>query len=557
GRPVPEYFRLWESIMARLQPHERGEGRRRPRPESILREADGALQQLAGEWVRAFETFQREGYQAPPCLIAVCDNTDLSELLFERIAEEGRVFPVYLRNEAGREVTLRIDTRLLDQAEAANGEGATREERAEALRRKVATVGKAGEPGGQVRCVVSVGMLTEGWDAQNVTHILGLRAFQSQLLCEQVVGRGLRRMNYHFELDEQGVPRYVEYVDVYGIPFEVIPIKKRPTTGPPPPEPETTPVQALKEREARYRIDFPRVEGYVYQVRDRIEAEVDQIEPVRLDPAVEPTETIVRAKVGYELGGPGLRGPGETLIQTREQFYASVRVQELEYELARRVVAALVGRERFRYAARHLLFPQALAIVRAYLASRVDYGPVDRREVGLERYAALIVERLLAAIRPGDDGQPRLLPRLERFRPRGSTAEVSFRTIRQCRQTLKSHLSHVVLDAPRWEASVAFQLEASPHVQSYARNDHLELTIPYDFLGGQHVFKPDYLVRLANGLHLLLEIKGMETEQDRAKYQAARRWVEAVNTWGDMGRWAFEVCKDPREAGELLARLNT
>jgi type III restriction enzyme len=553
GRPDPEYFRLWESIMARLEPHERGAGRRKPKPEAVVREADGALQQVAGEWAEKLREFQRDGYPVPPCLIAVCDNTDISALLYERIAEEGRVFAEHLRND-GREVTLRIDTKLLNKAEEANGEGASREERAEALRRKVATAGKPGEPGGQVRCVVSVGMLTEGWDAQNVTHILGLRAFQSQLLCEQVVGRGLRRMNYDFELDQEGVPRHVEYVDVYGIPFEVIPVKKRPSDRPPPPERETTLVQALRERE-HLRIDFPRVEGYVYEVRDRVTADVARIAKVRVDPSVEPTQTIVRAKVGYELGAPALRGPGETETQTRAEFYASVRMQEIEYELARRIVVALVGKERFRFAARHTLFPQVLAIVREFLASRVDYSGVDHREVGLERYAEMIVERLLTAIRPAEDGQARLPPCLERFRPRGSTAEVVFRTARECRQTLKSHISHVVLDTARWEASVAFQLEASAHVQSYARNDHLELAIPYTFLGGQHVYHPDYVVRLSNGIHLLLEVKGLETEQDRAKHEAARRWAEAVNTWGVLGRWAFAVCRDPRDVAGLLGRL--
>ncbi len=101
-------------------------------------------------------------------------------------------------------------------------------------------MGKIGEPGEQVRCVVSVGMLTEGWDAHNVSQILGLRPFRSQLLCEQVVGRGLRRTNY----DEFTEP---EYCDVYGIPFEVIPIKKKSMRGAPPPKPSVL-VQALKER---------------------------------------------------------------------------------------------------------------------------------------------------------------------------------------------------------------------------------------------------------------------------------------------------------------------
>lgn len=555
GRAEPQYFRLWAHIMSRLQPHERGGARRRPSPEAVVREADGALQQLAGEWADAFLAMQRQGYTVPPCLIVVCDNTDISELVYEKIAVSGGVQGEYLANRDGREVALRIDTKLLNAAESETDVGGNREDRAQKLRQKVATVGRAGEPGGEIRCVVSVAMLTEGWDAQNVTHILGLRAFDSQLLCEQVVGRGLRRMNYDFDLNDEGIPTLVEYVDVYGIPFEVIPVQKRTTDRPPPPK-ETTPVQALSEREALHRIEFPRVDGYVYHVEDRVTADIDEIDPIRVTQDVAPTATVVRAKVGYELGTPALRGPGESETQTREQFYASVRPQQIAFELARRVIdRLLVERDAFRHRARHLLFPQVLAIVRDFLDRRVDYGSADPREVGLEAYMQPITDRLTTAIMPASSsGEATLLPRFERFRPRGSTSEVSFRTTRECRQAEKSHISHVVLDTTTWEASVAFQLETSPLVQTYARNDHLELAIPYDFLGHQHRYYPDFVVRLTNGVRLLLEVKGQEDEQDRQKHTAARRWAKAVTAWGEMGVWHFDVCMRREDVPATLAR---
>ena len=196
-----------------------------------------------------------------------------------------------------------------------------------------------------------------------------------------------------------------------------------------------------------------------------------------------------------------------------------------------------------------------LAIVREFLDRRVDYGSADRREIGLEPYMQPITDRLSTAIMPtGSSGQSTLLPRLERFRPRGSTSEVSFRTTRECRQTERSHVNHVVLDTTTWEASVAFQLEISPHVQTYARNDHLELAIPYDYLGHQHRYYPDFIVRLKNGAHLLLEVKGLEDEQDRQKHQAARRWAQAVRDWGEMGAWYFDVCKRREDVPDILAR---
>lgn len=571
GRLMPEYFALWRWINERLPAKERATGRRKPKPESILREADGALQQLAGQWKERLENFEEEGRTVPPCMIIVCDNTNISELVHEYISGEkweeyidekgkkrkrrvygtGRVFSELLDNTSGVERTVRIDSKLLDEAEFRD-EGASKQDAKEALRRKIATVGKEGEPGEQVRCVVSVGMLTEGWDAQNVTQILGLRAFESQLLCEQVVGRGLRRTQYN----DFTVP---EYVDVYGIPFEVIPVKKKPVGPGTQPKP-TTLVKTLPDRE-HLKIEFPRVEGFVYQVKSRITAEIDKIEKLSVEPNVEPTETIVSARIGYQIGSPGMVGPGETVTQTRAGFYENMRPQQIHYEIARRITTTLLQSADFKIQSRQLLFPQVLQIVREYVkpyqaGGRVEYNDVDEREIGLEKYIQQIVERLCTAIRPDERvGEAPLLPRLERFRPRGSTSEVLFRTSRPCKPTVKSHINHVVLDTHRWESSAAFYLEQSDLVTSYARNDHLEFTIDYEFNGSQHTYTPDYLVKLADGTTLVLEIKGYEDEQTRAKHEAARRWCESVSNWVEMGRWEFRVCKDPKQIKKILNEM--
>jgi len=382
-----------------------------------------------------------------------------------------------------------------------------------------------------------------------VTQILGLRAFLSQLLCEQVIGRGLRRTQY----DDFTVP---EYVDVYGIPFEVIPVKKKPV-GPSPPPPKTTLIQALPERE-HLKIEFPRVEGFVYQIKSKIKAEIESIELLSIDPNIEPTETVVRARVGYQIGAPGLIGPGETVTQTRKVFYDSVRPQQIHYEISRRITAALLNKDDFKMQARQMLFPQVLKIVRQYTrplseGGRIEYNDIDSREIGIERYVQIIVERLCTAIRPDEGtGEAPLLPRLERFRPRGSTHEVLFRTSRPSRQTIKSHVSYVVLDTKTWESSVAFQLEHSDVVESYVRNDHLDFAIDYEFGGSQHPYIPDFLVRLRNGTILILEVKGYEDEQTRAKHEAAKRWCAAVSAWGEMGTWKFDVCKDPKKLNAIL-----
>jgi len=195
-----------------------------------------------------------------------------------------------------------------------------------------------------------------------------------------------------------------------------------------------------------------------------------------------------------------------------------------------------------------------------YLEERVVVErDVPVEEIALLKYKQRIIERLTEAIEPDTEaGEPPILPIIERFRPIGSTSEVLFRTVRPCVGTTKSHISHVVLDAPQWEHSVAYQLERMREVIAYARNDHLDFTIPYEWQGARHEYHPDYLIRwrCSDGreVKIILEVKGFETEQDRQKGAAARRWVRAVNHHGEFGRWAFALCKDPGQLSTILVR---
>ena len=544
GALIPKYFRLWEAINQALPASERQTARRRAKPESVLREAEGALATLASEWKKAFDEFRRAGSPVPPVMIAVCDNTDLSKLVHEHIAR-GNVLPE-LANGSNGEITFRIDTKLLAEAETAM-EGETKAKAAERLRKVVDTIGKlewedeGDPPGKHIRCVVSVGMLNEGWDAQNVTQILGLRAFTSQLLCEQVVGRGLRRLNY----DDFSEP---EYVDVYGVPFEVIPVKKKPVSRTEVAKVSTL-VRALPERK-HLEIIFPRVEGYVVDVKTRIRLNLEGIPYLEIDPGSEPTEVTVKPALGYRIGRPDRLGPGLEVAHDRNPFHRDKRLQATVYEIAAELTRRLKER-REELGARHTLFPQVVHAVWWYLEERVvlkQDAPLE--EVALLKYKQRIIERLTEAIEPDTEaGEPPILPVIERFRPIGSTSEVLFRTLRPCVGTTKSHISHIVLDAPRWEHSVAYQLERLPEVIAYARNDHLDFTIPYEWHGARHEYRPDYIIRWhcedGQEVNVILEVKGFETEQDRQKETAARRWVRAVNHHGEFGRWAFALCKDP------------
>jgi type III restriction enzyme len=593
GRPEAKYFRLWKNIMDNLKPGEKLPGGK-PKPEVVWREAQDALLTLAGQWKERFQyTQEREPgrEQTPPVLIIVGDNTDIAEVFYRNISGEeaveeddgeddedeqdsapkkrkkakrrtaygtGKVFPESFSNREGFRPTLRIDTKLLAEAES---EEATRAEAGEELRKIVATVGKPGQPGEQVRCVVSVQMLNEGWDANNVTQILGLRAFHSQLLCEQVVGRGLRRMDYTPD-PETGLLTE-EYVDVYGIPFSLIPFKGRETKKPAPEDKPKNHVIALPQR-SMFEIRFPVVESYAFALtRNAIKADVQSIPKLVLEPDRTPTATFVKPQVGYQVGQM-LPGGFETVEQNREEFYRTWHVQTIKFEIARQVTWVLAeGRgsrkAKLKYQARHQLFPQVLRIVEQYVGARVDWRGCPKGELAVEKYLTRTVERLVDAIEPDEDaGEPPLMPILNRYKPTGSTRDVNFKTVRPCFGTTYSHVNLVVADTQTWEQSAAFRIEQAVRagiVACYARNDHLEFSIPYEFEGIPYAYIPDFLVKLANGVTLILEIKGFEDEQDRAKHQAALRWVSAVNNWGQMGRWAFHVCRDPQTLGEELARI--
>lgn len=574
GRPDPKYFRLWREIMDSLPESERETSRRRAKPEAVWSRAQPALATLAAKWKETFEYFQKSEYPVPPALIVVAANTTLSQLIEESL-KKGDII-----KELSGDYAFRIDSKALADAEAE--EGGTKEDAAEKLRVTTSTVGKAtwpddkppegyeGQepPGKNIRAVVSVGMLTEGWDAQNVTQILGLRAFSSQLLCEQVVGRALRRMSY--DVDPATGLLQPEYADIFGVPFEVIPVKgvrpADPTALPP-----STLVQALPSRKG-HEITFPRVEGYVVDIRARVKCDVDKVPELKIEPQIEPTQVVTRTKMGWTPAKSAAgTTTGEGVLLTRDQFYAEHRLQRTAFEVARDITEVLAGGQvsmgeepkpkKLQDGAR-LLFPQVLTIVQDYLDRRVQTAPgAQKEEVALLIYRDAVVSRLLDAIEPdAEAGEAPILPRIERFRPTGSTSDVQFRTTKPCKEAWKSHVSHVVLDSVEFgEGQAAWHLEKSERVRSYVKNDRLDFEVLYEWEGATHKYIPDFLVRVRTDdgeeVTLIVEIKGQEKEQDRAKYAAAEKWVRAVNHHGGFGRWAFMVCKEPNRLGEMLEEL--
>ncbi len=586
GRPDPLYFKLWDHMMANLQAGDRLPGGK-PKPEAAYREAESALLTLAGEWKERFDLMQAatpDQERSPPVMILVCDNTDMAahfhkmiggdETVDEGNGEEGgkRRKPVRrfsnglagfpdLWNNEQRDVTLRIDSKLLAAAESHDGTG-TVKAAAEELRKVVSTIGVAGEPGEHIRCVVSVNMLSEGWDANNVTQIFGLRAFRSQLLCEQVVGRGLRRMDYTPDPDTGFLT--AEYVDVFGVPFSLIPFKGREkgqSTGKVDfPKQE---VIALPERQ-ELDIRFPVVEGYVASSTcNRIACDVDEVERTTLDPTDTPTATFIRPQVAHQVGHISAYGGFELTEVNRSEYHQSTHLQTIEFAIAARLVGELTatarpGKQRHR-PNQQALFPQVLRIVQDYIDQRVEFNGMHPCDVGLQTYAERIVNLLAEAIVPVESsGAPALLPRLNPYRPLGSTADVHFKTVKPVRAATASHLNAVACDTGSWEQAAMFQIEqlaANGLVRCYVRNEQLDFNIPYEYHDVSRVYEPDFIVELKSGLKVVVEVKGQSHPETPIKHEAAKRWAAAVSNWGKLGQWEFLVCWNPQRLGDELKRV--
>ena len=585
GRPDPKYFRLWANITSELPPKDKLTNGR-PKAEAVYREAEGALRTLASQWKDRFDKIRAasaEPNPIPPVMIVVCDNTEIAEYFFQRISGERRIealgengkkvektvynesviLPEFANAEGAPKHTFRIDTKLLAQIETEDEQ--SKDEAAQELRALLATVGKRGKPGEQVRCVVSVSMLTEGWDATNVTHILGIRAFDSQLLCEQVVGRGLRRMSYTPDKETGLLP--AEAVDIYGIPFSLIPFKGRPTTDEGTDDPVYHHVYAVPERES-LEIRIPVVESYTYDLRGSgIHCDVDTLEGFVVQH--EPTAVFVAPMRGYRDESTPV-DEIELIKHDRTRFYESVRFQQVLFWLAQSIVDKLIlgaegeGVEKLKNSllARHQVFPEVLRLVQEYVQKKVRFDPpdLDPRELALEKYAQRLCERILEGITPAAaPKEAPLVPIVNSFHPWHSTGDVNYRTTRRVVTLTKSHLNLAAVRS-EMEAEAIDILEEADVVESYSPNDRgLGVRLPYEYGGGTHTYEPDFIVKLRGGTHLLLEIKGLGGEiwaedQVLAKSAAAKKWVAAVNNARRFGPWAFEICRDLAGLRAMLVR---
>ena len=585
GAEVPGYFNIWHWILPKLTPAERGGKRANPKPEAILKYAHTPIAMLGGLWEEELrEREKNDDDPRPPVFIIVCKNTRIAKTLYEWLADgvcPTGIPPAKLdgfRNTREKVNTIRVDTKVVHETDT---DGAKTDEM-RWMRVTLDTVGRmewpldtqgrpiypegfedlAGKlnrpfhpPGRDIRCIVSVGMLTEGWDCNTVTHIIGLRPFMSQLLCEQVVGRGLRRTTY--EVGEDG--KFTEEVaKVFGVPFEVIPFKS--TKQPAPREqPKRCHIHAVPAK-ARYEIRFPRVEGYTQRIRNRVRVDWSSLPSVVLRPDRIPPEVEMKELSVTNKGRMSLSGPGRIDEVTLNNFRSARRIQELVFDLSKALASQYIQGSKDELPP-HVLFPQLIQIVARYVQERVEvHVPANRKDLFLSPYYGWLVEILAEAIRPDTSaGEDPEIPIYEKSRGPGSTSDVDYWTTRDVREVLKSHLNYVVADTQKWEQTAAYYIDKNPRVDAFAKNAGLGFSIPYVFNGQTHDYVPDFIIRLKGGSsdpprHLILETKGYD-EREEIKTAAAKRWVDAVNTDGSFGRWDYCLVKKMHEISNAIEEV--
>lgn len=532
-----------------------------PLPDLVL----NAYYLLGYDWRETAKSWAEAGLPTPPVMITVCNRTETAA----RIKHAFDTKRIRIDELCDPERILHIDSKVLKEAEAQeetmpevdapesgdNSDEApserklTKAEQAERLRRMVDTVGRIGEPGEKIQNVISVGMLSEGWDAKTVTHIMGLRAFTSQLLCEQVVGRGLRRTSY--ELDPDTGMFAPEYVNIFGVPFTFLPHEGG-DDGPPPPPTPKTPVQPDPAK-ARFEITWPNIVRIEHVLHPLLTVDWHRMSPLELDAA----QTAQVAELAPILEGK----PDVTKISRieLERLAREFRTQRIIFETARDVFDQVQHDWR---GSREVLLAQLVRLVEQFIRSdriRIHpplfYQDELRRRLIITLNMSRVVQHVWEAVR--QENTEKLVPVFDRDHPIRSTSEMrTWYTGKPCERTRKSHINVCVYDST-WEASDAYVLDNSEHVAAWAKNDHLGFEVLYVYRGVVRKYRPDFLARLANGDMLILETKGQETEQDRVKRRYLDEWVRAVNSHGGFGRWHWAVTRGPGEIKDVLQQLST
>lgn len=586
GADAPKFRNLWDHIGKRM-PKKGVRTAGKLDPLSLPTELYTALEALYGHYAKIFDSWQEQGIEVPPVFIVVCNNTATSKLVydyvsgFERTNETGgttlengrlKLFRNYDDNgqKLARPRTLLIDSEQLESGEALDpgfrdieadtidrfrreimertGDrfAADKLTDADLLREVMNTVGKPGKLGEGIRCVVSVSMLTEGWDANTVTHVLGVRAFGTQLLCEQVVGRALRRQSYNLNAEDKFD---VEYADVLGIPFD---FAAKPVVVPPKPPVKTTRVQAISPERDALEIRFPRVDGYRVELpAERLKATFSANSGLTLTP------DLVGPSTTQNLGivGEGVNLTVQHLEDTRDNSIAFHLAKHLLYRKYRDP-----GQDPKLH-----LFGQLKGIAQEWVREHLKCsGGTWKAQVMHQEITDMACERIHAAISATLAGTNAVRVVLDPFNPTGSTRQVNFTTAKQTLWATqgpppKSHVNWVVYDSD-WEAEFCRVAEAHPRVLAYAKNHSMGFEVPFRLGGTQRHYRPDFIVRIDDGqddpLNLVVEIKGFRGEDAVVKAETMNtQWVPGVNALGSYGRWVFAEFRSAHDLEADFAKL--
>ena len=543
------------------QPEVRGDINRVAEPQEPLPTlVENAYWLLGEDWLATYKRWKEVGFPTPPVMISVANRTETAARI--KYSFDHNLF--HVDELSNPESTLHIDSKILkadregeeltvEEPEEAEENGTerklTKKQFEEQERRKVNTVGKRDQPGEQIRNVISVGMLSEGWDARTVTHIMGLRAFTSQLLCEQVVGRGLRRTSY--EVNGETKLFEPEYVNIFGIPFNFLPHETEEGSHAKPPEPRT-PVEPVPEK-AYHEIRIPNITRVDHVYTPTLNLDMDKLPELVIDAMDIRTLADLAPIID---GRPDVSK--FTTIQLRELAERN-RTQRIIFEAAQRLYNQMKdewkGGEAYLIAQLIHLFEQFME--KGKIRIRPPEWAQDdfKRRILLTLSVREIVIHIYQQIRL--ENTQRLLPVYNEERPIIYTGDMrTWYTGKPHTDAVKSHINYAVYDS-RWEATEAYELDRNPDVESWVKNDHLGFDVLYIHAGAVHKYRPDYIIRLTNGTHLILEVKGQPTQQDRSKEIALKDWVTAINNDKRFGKWAHATSTHPKDIPYIIQNIFT
>jgi len=529
-----------------------------PLPDLVL----NAYYLLGYDWRETWKKWQEYNHPTPPVMITVCNRTetaarvkhafDSKRIHIDELCDPDRILHIDSKvlgeAEASEEPIAEVDVPISNEDKAEEDEPVspklTKKQQAEHLRKIVDTVGKPGTPGVDIKKVISVGMLSEGWDAKTVTHIMGLRAFSSQLLCEQVVGRGLRRTSY--ELNSETGLYDPEYVNIFGVPFTFLPHEG----GPDAPPKDNLPKAAVEPdpAKAEFEVIWPNLVRIERTFHPTLTLDWGNTRPLELNAA----DTAQVAELA-----PVLEGKPDTTKIDRielERLAKEFRTQRIIFETTRDIYDQM---QHNWQGSREILLAQLVGIVESFINSDhinisppLFYQDTLRRRLIITLNMTRVVQHVWEALR--QENTENIEPVFDRDRPIRSTGDMrTWFTGKPCERTKKSHINVVVYDST-WEASDANVLDNSDEVKAWVKNDHLGFEVFYIYRGVVRKYRPDFLVKLANDEMLILETKGQETEQDKVKQRYLDEWIQAVNAHGGFGQWRSAVAREPGEIKDIL-----